>query len=287
MKRAVRHLIRIVAPVLLAALASAFLVRYSPGALVDERELNQRLSEDSLSAMRAQKARESDVGANFVAYLKGVAHGELGYSESNHEPVARLIADRAPATLLEMGLGIGGAWLIGLGLAIPIGRFRGARVFDAASSLVTGLLLSLPAALLAYLCLAAGVGSGVVLMLALAPRIFRFARNLLVQAYGAHHVEMARARGIRELAILRTHILPDAAPQLWALLACSVSMSIGAAIPVEAICGTPGLGRLAWQAAMARDLPLLVNLTVLITLVTTLAMLASEIMAPQGSGGSR
>jgi ABC-type dipeptide/oligopeptide/nickel transport system permease component len=45
-------------------------------------------------------------------------------------------------------------------------------------------------------------------------------------------------------------------------------MAFGAAIPVETLCDLPGVGQLAWKAAMARDLPLLVSLTMLITLLT-------------------
>ncbi len=284
MRSILRQLLRMAGLVLAAGLASAVLVRYSPGALVDQRELNQRLGEDSLAAMRAQKARNSNVGANFLAYLRNLVHGDLGYSESNNAPIASLIADRAPATLRELGVGLSGGWLIGLGLAIPVGRFRRAWMYDAASSATAGLLLSLPAALLAYLCLMEGAASGTVLVIVLAPRIFRFARNLLVQAYGAHHVEMARARGVREWRILSAHILPEAAPQLLALFAASASMAIGAAIPVEAICDAPGLGRLAWQAATARDLPLLVNLTMLVTLATIAAVILSESMTRKDAG---
>jgi peptide/nickel transport system permease protein len=286
MKSILRQLLRMAGLVLAAGLASAVLVRYSPGALVDQRELNQRLGEDSLAAMRAQKARNSNVGANFLAYLRNLTHGDLGYSESNNAPIAGLIADRAPATFRELGVGLSGGWLIGLGLAIPVGRFRRAWMYDAASSASAGLLLSLPAALVAYLCLMAGTASGTVLVIVLAPRIFRFARNLLVQAYGAHHVEMARARGIGEWRILSAHILPEAAPQLLALFASSASMAIGAAIPVEAICDAPGLGRLAWQAATARDLPLLVNLTMLVTLATIAAVMLSECMTRNEAGRS-
>jgi peptide/nickel transport system permease protein len=123
-----------------------------------------------------------------------------------------------------------------------------------------------------------------VLVLVLAPRVFRFARNLLVEAYTTPHVEMARARGIPEMGILCRHVLPEAAPQLLALLAASVSMGIGAAIPVEAICDAPGLGRLAWRAAMARDLPLLVNLTMLVTLATTVAMMLAQMATPKQAG---
>jgi peptide/nickel transport system permease protein len=281
MRSVARHIFRVAVLVTAAGLICAFLVRYSPGSLVDERELNQRLGEDSLAALRLQKAGNANVGANFVRYLRGLSHGDLGYSESNNAPIAELVADRAPATLRELGTGLFGGWALGLGLAVLAGRFRGLRLCDAASGAAAGLLLSLPPALLAYLCLSVGAASGAVLVLVLAPRVFRFSRNLLMEAYATPHVEMARARGISESGILCRHVLPDAAPQLLALLAASVSMGIGAAIPVEAICDAPGLGRLAWRAAMARDLPLLVNLTMLVTLATTAAMLLAQLATPK------
>jgi len=279
-RQLIRHLARIAGLVLITGLAAGVLVRYSPGSQVDERELNQRLGEISLAALRADRTKNANVATYTLAYFNGLVHGDLGYSESNNAPITELIADRAPATLRELAIGLAGGWLIGLGVAISVGRFRRASIWgtgwDAGSSATAGLVLSLPAALIAYLCLTAGAAAGAVLVIVLAPRIFRFARNLLVQAYGSSHVEMARARGVREWSILWSHVLPDARPQLLALLASSVSMGIGAAIPVEAICGAPGLGRLAWQAATSRDLPLLMNLTMLIALVTILAMIFSE-----------
>jgi peptide/nickel transport system permease protein len=276
MKAILRQLVRMAVLVLAAGVASALLVRYSPGALIDEREMDQRLSAESVAALRAENASNRSVGPALLRYLRGLAKGDLGYSQSNNAPIAELIADRAPVTLREIGIGLLGAWLLGLAFAIPAGRFREAAAYDAAASAGAGLLLTFPAALLAYLCLAAGAKSGIVLVLVLAPRIFRFARNLLVQAYGATHVQMARVRGIPEIRILAAHVLPSTAPQMLALAAASLSMAIGAAIPIEAICDVPGLGRLAWQAAMARDLPLLVNLTMLIALATTAAMALSQ-----------
>ena len=58
----------------------------------------------------------------------------------------------------------------------------------------------------------------------------------------------------------------------------SVSIALGAAIPVEALCGLAGVGQLAWQAALARDLPLLTNLTILVTLVTLLANSSADVI---------
>jgi ABC-type dipeptide/oligopeptide/nickel transport system permease component len=277
MRVVVRRLVRIVCLVLAAGLICALLVRFSPGALVDERELNPHLGEDSLAALRAEKAEQRNIWTNLRAYFAGLSRGDLGFSKSSNAPIAQLIAERAPETAAELGIGLAGGWLLGFGLAIPVGRFRRAWVYDAASTTVAGLVLSLPTALIAYLWLVAGMKAGLVLVVVLAPRIFRFARNLLVQAYGATHVEMARARGLSEIRILWAHVLPSIGPQLLALAAASASMAIGAAIPIEAICDVPGLGRLAWQAAMARDLPLLVNLTMLVAVVTTIATSISDL----------
>jgi len=58
----------------------------------------------------------------------------------------------------------------------------------------------------------------------------------------------------------------------------SVSLAIGAAIPVEALCGLAGVGQLAWQAALARDLPLLMNITIIVTLVTLLANSSADVI---------
>ncbi len=272
----VKHLGRMAAIVLASGLICALLVRYSPGATVDERELNFKAGEESLAAMRAKKQY---LGANLVQYLKGLTRGDLGFSESNMAPIGGLIADRAPATLRELAIGLAGGWLLGFAFAIPAGRLRKAPVFDALSATGAGLLLSLPAALIAYLCVLAGAASSTVLVLVLAPRIFQFSKNLLRQAYDATHVEMARARGVAETRIFWAHVLPSARPQMIALAAASVSIAIGAAIPVEAICDVPGIGKLAWRAAMARDLPLLVNVTMLVAIAVAACTALSEVVA--------
>jgi peptide/nickel transport system permease protein len=53
-------------------------------------------------------------------------------------------------------------------------------------------------------------------------------------------------------------------------------MAFGAAIPVETLCGLPGIGQLAWKAAIARDLPVLVSLTMMITVVTQVCNAISD-----------
>jgi len=75
------------------------------------------------------------------------------------------------------------------------------------------------------------------------------------------------------------HVVPVIGPQLLAVAGVSVSIAIGAAIPVEALCGLAGVGQLAWQAALARDLPLLINVTILVTLATMLANSSGDVMS--------
>jgi peptide/nickel transport system permease protein len=57
-----------------------------------------------------------------------------------------------------------------------------------------------------------------------------------------------------------------------------VSVAFGAAIPIEVLCDSPGLGQLAWQAALKRDLPLLVDITLLVALVAGISGLAAEVV---------
>jgi peptide/nickel transport system permease protein len=81
-------------------------------------------------------------------------------------------------------------------------------------------------------------------------------------------VVAAEAKGLSSWRVLWAHVFTPAAPQLAALAGISVSLAFGASIPIEVICDTPGVGQLAWRAAMDRDLPLLVTITVLVALMT-------------------
>jgi peptide/nickel transport system permease protein len=110
------------------------------------------------------------------------------------------------------------------------------------------------------------------------PKVFRYLRNLLAHAYDHPCVLAARARGISSMRILLRHVLPLAAPPVTSLLGVSISMAFGAAIPIEALCDSPGLGQLAWLAALNRDLPLIMNLTLVVTLVTVAANSAADML---------
>src|SRR3977135_1153772 len=81
------QLVRMAILVLLAALGSAILVRYSPGALVDERELDQRMSTETLAALRNQRAIDNSLGSGLFRYLQKAIHGDFGKSQSYNVPI--------------------------------------------------------------------------------------------------------------------------------------------------------------------------------------------------------
>jgi len=93
-------------------------------------------------------------------------------------------------------------------------------------------------------------------------------------------VQMARAKGLGTIRIFFRHVMPPAGGQLLALAAVSVNMAFGAAVAVEAICDQPGLGQLAWKAAVARDLPVLVILTAMVAVLTQFSRLVADAVSP-------
>jgi peptide/nickel transport system permease protein len=274
--RIARHLAAFLLTTLIAGLLGATLVRFGPGFDADEEQLDARLNTASIQALHNSRAGERNVLRFYVHYLKSMAAGDLGVSRSLERPVAELLSERAMVTVQLMAAGVIGGWVLGLGLAIPAAVFR-VPVLDLASTAIGGIFLSVPTAVLALLLFFANGPVRFAIALLIFPKVFRYARNLLVDAYTQPHVLAARARGLSNARIFFRHVTPWAAPQLLALAGVSLGVAFGAAIPIEVLCDFPGIGQLAWKAALARDLPVLVSLTILVAAVTQLANSASDL----------
>jgi peptide/nickel transport system permease protein len=277
MRKLARHAARIVAVLLLGGFLGATLVRLAPGFGVDEQELDSRLNHESIQALRQSHVRDSSLPEYYVHYLNRLLHGDLGASRTLQQPVRQLLAERFPETLKSVGIGLALGWTLGLALAIAPVMSRSWSV-DLLTSLLAGVLLCLPAAVLALLFVIAHAPGRLVLGLIVFPKVFRYARNLLEHSASLPHVLTARAKGLGGFRVFLWHILPVTAPQLLALAGVSVSLAFAAAIPVEVVCDLPGIGQLAWKAALGRDLELLVNLTMIVTMVTLLANSAADLM---------
>jgi peptide/nickel transport system permease protein len=277
MRRIARHGLTIVATVLLGGLLSATLARLAPGFDVDEQQLDPHLNSESIRALRQARMEQHNIFSFYFHSLQRAAHGDLGTSISLGQPVSVLLRERAPLTMRLVGIGLLLSWAVALALALSAAWLR-VTAYDALTTAISGMFLCIPAAVLALLSVLWNVPGALAIGLIVFPQVYRYARNLLAKSYSLPHIITARAKGLSELRILFWHVIPVAGPQLLALAGVSVSIGVGAAIPVEALCGLAGVGQLAWQAALARDLPLLINLTILVTLVTLLANSGADVI---------
>lgn len=275
-RKIARHGLTIIATALLGGFLAATLARLAPGLDVDEAQLDPHLNSESIQQLRQQRLEQRNVFQFYIHSLQRAAHGDLGASISLGQPVSTLLRERAPLTLRLAGMGLLLSWAATMALALSAAWLQ-ASAYDALTTLISGTLLCIPAAVLALLSVLWSVPGALAIMLIVFPRDYRYARNLLAKAYTLPHIVTARAKGLSELRILFWHVVPAVGPQLLAIAGVSVSLALGAAIPVEALCGLAGVGQLAWQAALSRDLPLLMNITVLVTLATLLANSSADI----------
>lgn len=277
-RRVTRQLLMIMVTVVLGGFLGATLVRLAPGFTVDEGELDPRLAKESVQVLRQARVQDGDIFRFYGHYWARILKGDLGVSRSLGRPVSELLAQRLPVTFRSVALGLAVGWLFGLALALPAAMYR-SSAYDLLSTVASGVFLCLPSTVLAMLLFFLRGSAPLVIGLVVFPKVFRYIRNLVVKTSSLPHIVTARAKGLGRTRILFWHVLPVAGPEILALAGVSVTLGFGASIPVEVICGSPGIGQLAWLSALSRDLPLLVNLTVLVTVVTLLANFASDFTA--------
>ena len=283
------HLLRQARRILLLALVGGFLsatmIRLSPGFGTDEQDLSLALSDASREALRAERMADANIPRFYMHYLAGLVHGNFGFSRSLNRPVSELLKERLPETLSSVAYGMAGGIACGLFFAVLTVFWRG-RLWDMLAGMWSGLFLSVPAAVLALVFLWAGANSRWAIALLVFPHVYRYAKNLLIQSLASTHVLAARARGIGWPRILLAHVVRPVGPQLFAVAGISASLAFGASIPVEVICDVPGIGQLVWKAALGRDLPLLVTITILVCLMTMLINAAADLIIVAWAGRS-
>jgi peptide/nickel transport system permease protein len=262
---------------LVGGFLAATLVRLAPGLGLNEERLDIRLNSQSIESLGEQAENHENLPLFYLHYGERLLHGDLGMSRTLQRPVAELLSERLPETLKSVALGLALGWGLGLSLAILSILVRSYAV-NGLFSLLCGLLLCIPAAVWALLFVLARAPERLVLALIVLPKIYSYSHNLLVRSAGEPHVLTAHAKGLSQIRVMAWHIFPTAAPQLLALLGVSVSVAFAAAVPVEALCDLPGIGQLAWKAALGRDLYLLTTLSVLVTAITLLANSVCELL---------
>ena len=260
-------------PVLLGVSTLVFsLIHLVPGDPVQVM-LGEGASAADLEDLRAQLGLDRPLPVQYADFLLHLSRGELGISLRYREPVARLILQRYPATLLLAAASL----LAALAVSLPAGMLAAARRgtgWDRVMSFVGLLGLSLPNFWVGPLLILAfavrldwfpvsGMEEPLSLVLpcvtlgaALAALLTRMIRATLLEESSLPYSGAARARGLGEPAIWFRHTLKNAMIPVLTVIGLQLGVLLTGAVITETVFGWPGLGRLTIQAIEARDYPL-------------------------------
>lgn len=268
----VRRLLSLMPVALGVATLTFALVHLVPGDPVVAM-LGENAAPADVAGLRHQLGLDLPLWDQYGVFLDGLAHGDLGLSISTHEPVARLIAERFPATL-ELALA---GLLVAILIAFPLGLAAGANPGRPIDSGVMGFAIlgvSVPHIYLGPLLMIVfsldlrwlpltGRGGFAHLVLpaltlgtALAAILARMLRQGLVAAAGADYMRTAASKGLSRRAAIVRHGLRNALTPVVTLLGLQFGALLTGTIVIEMIFSWPGLGRLMIGAIGARDYPL-------------------------------
>ena len=293
--------------VILAALTVSFaLPRLAPGEPLDYilGYDTGTLSLADRGRVLAQYGLDRPVAEQYVAYLAGAAHGDLGTSDRTGRPVAGLLGQRIgwtlaltiPTLILSTVIGVlGGA----------VAAWRRASRIDLGLTLTAIVLTSIPTFWLGMILIAVFAvglgwlpsiaslpldGGGTATALELGRRLllpvvaltaslvgwtFLNARAAIESTLGAEYLVLAEAKGLSTRTILLRHALRNALLPIVTNASLSLGVLISGAVVVETVFSIPGIGGLIYSSVLARDYPTLQGAF----LVTVLGVVGANLLA--------
>jgi peptide/nickel transport system permease protein len=294
----IRHLLLrllLILPAVWLILTMVFLlVHIVPGDPV-EQMLGPDAQAADIQQLRRDLGLDQPLFEQYFTYLSGLARGDLGRSYRFNAPVFGLVLQRYPATL-ELALA---ALAVCLAIAVPAGIFSASRrgkAADRATSVLTLLGLSVPNFALGPLLIlsfsvelgwlpVSGRGGLAHLVLpaatlgaALAAIMTRMVRGSMLEELSSDYVRTARAKGLRESAVLFRHAFPNALIPIVTVVGLQFGTLLAGAIVTETIFSWPGVGRLAVQAIQSRDYPLLQGCILTIAISYVLVNLLTDLL---------
>jgi peptide/nickel transport system permease protein len=305
----VRRLLTLVPLVWLVVTLTFVVVQAAPGSYADTID-NPRLSPESRAAIRAHYGVDEPILGQYVDWLRAVAKGDLGVSFMYKQPVTRVLARALPPTLLLAGTGLSITLLLGLLLAVASTRHPYGWA-DRVITLVSLGLYGVPSfwlagGLILVFSLVLGwlppshmhsVGASelgraasaldlirhlalpaICLGLVGAAGTARYFRATLLDVHSSRFMLAARARGLPEWRLLWVHALRPALLPVVTLLGLSLPVLVSGSVVVETIFSWPGMGQVAFNAARARDVPLILGATLVGAAAVILGNLVSDLL---------
>jgi peptide/nickel transport system permease protein len=251
---------------------------------------------------RKQLGLDKPLTTQYWRWVSGVVQGDLGTSVASQLPVTSFISARAGKSLVLALV----ALLVLMPVALAFGIWAGIRrdrPIDHAISIVSLALIALPefvtgTLLIAFIAVSLKLlpptsilqGGSVLaqpsllvlpvltLCLTAAPYLIRMVRSGVSEAMGAEYVQMARLSGIPERRVVLRHALRNALAPTVQVLALTVQYLIGGLVIVETVFAYPGLGQGLVQAVIARDIPTVQGVAMLLAAIYIVINIAADLI---------
>jgi peptide/nickel transport system permease protein len=316
---ALRRILQTIPILFIISVLLFLMVRAAPGGPLTAARRNPNITEEQLERLEAQLGLNRPLPVQYADWMGDMLRGDMGQSIKFRRPVADMIGERIPNTLLLVGL----SFLVTLLIALPVGILSARKpysLFDYFVTTITFMGQSLPVywlglglILIFYVTLKnpfTGAplfpGGGMntfgkegdlldtlwhlvlpvtALSLGWAAWYSRFLRSSMLDVLHEDYIRTARAKGVVDRLVYYKHALRNAILPLVTLIALDLPSLFAGALFVETIFSWPGMGRLFWDAARGRDYPVLLGVVmitaVLIILANIVADLAYGLLDPQ------
>ncbi len=305
-----RRLALAAATVAAVVLITFLLVHLAPGTPMLGDPERTLVSPETVARQRSLFGLDRPLPAQLGRYAVNLLKGELGESFTLHRPVASVVADALPNTLLLGGT----ALVLALVLGVAVGALQAARhpsLTDSALSAATLVLYSVPLFWLGLMLLlvfgqelrwlpvsgmtdptvhdalswpgrALDVARHLVLPAATLGLVqgaafARFQRSALIESLGAEFVRAARAKGLPERLVLLRHALRHALAPTITLAGLSIPYLLAGSVLVESVFGWPGMGRVAYDAIFSRDYNVITACAVVTGVLVAVGNLAADL----------
>lgn len=295
--------------VLAVVVLNFLLVHAAPGDPVETiAGVSGGMSEEIKAQLRAHYGLDKPLWLQLGVYLGNVLSGDLGYSFFFNLPVASLIGDRVPATLLLMLTSVISAFLIGTTMGILSSRkpngwlsqlINTLSLFGFAAPVFwTGILLVILLASVMPIFPISGMRNvdttdigGLAQMLDVLHHLVlpstslgmiylaiysRLARASMLDVLGADYIRTARAKGLSDSVVLYKHALRNAMLPMVTMLGLQFGNVLAGAILVETVFNWPGLGRLASESVLRRDYPTILGVLLFSSILVVIMNLITD-----------
>ncbi|GAA3732679.1 ABC transporter permease [Streptomyces tremellae] len=254
----------------------------------------QGATQADIARLRGQLGLDVSVWHQYVTFLDGLLHGDLGYSYVQHEPALTLITQRIPYTvdLALAALALSVVFGVGAGMAMALGRGRWPErvlmpvvlVGQAMPAFWTGILLILLFSVTFRILPSTGYGGltslilpAVTLASLSAATVARITRGAVLEQLGRDYVRTARSKGASTTRLVVRHLARNVSVPILTVLALEVANLLGGSVVTELIFAWPGLGQLTVQSVDGRDFPLVQAIVILAALVYILVNLVTDL----------